>query len=99
MGVGGLVLEQGNRGGDGVLDQGAHVFEDGHGLLAIDDVLDGGFLSILSGDEVAGDVFVSAEGVGDGAGGAVIGGKDEDVALVFCLGGGQVGLLPGSWPC
>ena len=89
MGV--LSFEQGNRGGDGVLHQGADVLEDGHGLLAVDDVLDGGLLSVLTGDDVAGDVLVGAEGIGDGAGGAVIGGQDEDVALVGGLGGGQVG--------
>ncbi len=72
-------------------DQGADVLEDGHGLLAVDDVLDGGFLSILTGDDIAGDILVSAEDIGDGAGGAVIRGEDEDVALVGSCSGGQVG--------
>ena len=51
MAVGGLALEEGDGGGDGILDQGADILEDGHRLLAVDDVLDGSFLGILTGDD------------------------------------------------
>ena len=91
MAAGVLSFEQGHGGGDGVLHQGADILEDGHRLLAIDDVLDGSLLSILTGDEVARDILVGGEGVGDGAGGAIIRGQDEDIALVGGGGGGQVG--------
>ena len=40
---------------------------------------------------IALDILVSGEGIGDGAGGAIIRGQDEDVALVGGGGGGQVG--------
>src|SRR6266542_7161565 len=39
LGVGGLVLELRDRGGDRVRDERADILEDGHGLLAVDDIL------------------------------------------------------------
>ena len=88
----GAALGVGHSGGDGVGDEGADVLEDGHGLLAVDDVLDGGDFRVLAGDVVLLDVLVGAEGVGDGARGAVVRGVDEYGALVGLLSGSQVGL-------
>ena len=88
----GAAFEISDRSADGVSHQGADILQDGHGLLAVDDVLDGSDLCILSGDHVAGDICIGGEGVSDGAGGAVIGGQDEHIALVCGGGGGQVGL-------
>ena len=87
-----LPFEIGNRGGDRIADERADVLQDGHGLLAIDDVLDGGFLSILAGNDIACDVLVGGKSIGNGAGGAIIRGEDEDIALVGSSRGGQVGL-------
>ena len=60
-------------------------------MLAINDVLDGGFLNILTGDSIAGHIFISAEGIGNRTGGAVIRGEDEDVAFVGSGSGGEIG--------
>ena len=49
------------------------------------------FVSILTGDEVAGDISISSKGVGDGASGSVIRGEDEDITLGFSAIGGEVG--------
>ncbi len=51
-----------------------------------------GFLSILTGDHVARDILVGREGIRNRAGGAVVRGQDEDIALVGGSGGRQVGL-------
>ena len=94
VGVGlwrGAAFEVSDCGADGIANQGADILQDGHGLLAVDDVLDGSDLGILSGDHVAGDIAIGGEGVSDGAGGAVVRGQDEDIALVCGGGGGQVG--------
>ena len=64
-------------------------------MLAVDDILNGGNLGILTGDHVALDIRIGAEGVSNRAGGAVVGGEDEHIALVGCCGGGQVGLSQG----
>ncbi len=74
-----------------VIHQRAHILEDGHRLLAVDDVLHGSLLGILTGDVVRGHIGVSSEGICDGPGGAVVRGQDEDVALVGRGCGGQVG--------
>ena len=87
----GFALQISNRRSDGITNERADILQDGHGLLAIDDVLDGGFLSILTGDDIARDILVSGKGIGNGAGGAIIGGEDEDIALVGGGSGGQVG--------
>ena len=84
-------LEVSNRRGDGIAHQGADILQHGHRLLAVDDVLDGSFLSILAGDIVLGHVLVSGEGIGDRASGAIIRGHNEHGALVRRLGRGQVG--------
>ena len=84
-------LEIGDGGGDGILDENTYVLEDRHGLLAIDDVLDGRDFGILSGDVVLLDGFVGGEGVGDGSGGAVIGGGDIDGAFLGSFGDREVG--------
>ena len=73
--------EEGDRSGDGIRDEGADVFQDRHGLLAIDDVLDGGNLSVLAGAHVAEDISVGSEDISDGPSRAVVGGECEDITL------------------
>ena len=91
LGFGGLAFEQSHTGVNGILHQGAHIFENGHALLAVNNVLDGSLFGILTGDEIAGHVFVGGKGIGNCTGGAVIRGQDKDIALVLSRGGGQVG--------
>ena len=83
-------LEVSHSRGDRIGYQRADILQNGHRLLAIDDVLDGGFLSILAGDVVVGDILVRREGIRNRARGAVIRGDDEHGALVGGRSGRQV---------
>ena len=88
-------FEEGGGSLDGIVNEGADILEDGHGLFAINDVLDGSLFSILTGNSVAGDISIGSEGISNRAGGAVVGGEDEDIALGIGAIGGEVGLSKG----
>ena len=91
MAVGFIAFKQSDSGINGIINQGTDIFEDGHRLFAVDDVLDGGFFGILTGDVVVAHIAISGEGVGDGAGGSVVRSQDEDIPFICGGGGGQVG--------
>ena len=86
-----VAFQQSHSSVDGVIYQGTNIFEDGHGLTAVNDVLDGSFFSILPSDQIAGDIAVSGKGIGDSASGTIVGSQDEDIALIVSGGSGQVG--------
>ncbi len=87
---GSLPLQVCNGGADRIRDQGADILQHGHGLLAVNDVLDRSLLGILTGHHVTGNVAVCRERIGDRAGGSIVRGENEHVALI---GGGRHGQI------
>jgi hypothetical protein len=64
-------------------------------LLAVDDVLDGGFFGILTSDQIALDILIGSKRVGDGARDAIVRGEDENVTLSVAI--AVVRLASVSW--
>ena len=89
----------GNRGGDRIPDQRADVLQDGHRLLTIDDVLDGRYLRVLAGHDVAGDILVGSKHIGNGARRAVVRGQDAEIPSVQYIIDGKQSMKIGRASC